>query len=37
MLPKKINEHLRTVLPPVLFLIITIYLLTSDNTIVGPY
>lgn len=37
MLANKIIEHLRTLLPVVLFVIITIYLLSSDNTIVGPY
>lgn len=34
---KEISEHLRTVIPVVLFVILTIYHLTSDSHIVGPY
>jgi hypothetical protein len=34
---KEISENLRIVIPFVLFVILTIYLLTSDPSIVGPY
>ena len=34
---KEISEQLRIVVPAVLFVILTIYLLTSDTSIVGPY
>ena len=34
---EEISEHLRIIVPAVLFVILTIYLLTSDSSIVGPY
>ena len=37
MLFKEIGESLRVAIPFVLFVILTLYLLTSDPSIVGPY
>ncbi len=37
MMHKEIMESLRIVIPIVIFVIFSIYILTSDSTIVGPF
>lgn len=33
----KYSESIRTFLPAILFLLLTIYLIASDSSVVGPY